>query len=524
MKKFKRITIISNLSLEIYLEKEIRNVFFEYKTDSIVQVISLDECFLEDNKHWYEKSDLIIIWINLESLYPDMLNKIYSKKYTEKQTIVDIFAICKRYINHILCNSQCLCLFFLFEDYYLNNYLYKGNTYEFSMVDTLNCKLSELNNEVVYINLKRIIATLGVGKSYNNKYKYHWKCPYTKELHKMVANEIFKQYLINSGISKKCIVLDCDNVLWRGIVSEDGIENLKLGNDGIGGIYKNFQRFLLSLYYNGIILAICSKNDMCDIERVFSSHCEMVLKTEHIACFEVNWNSKVENLKKISTFLNINLDSMVFIDDSPVEVSVVNKELPEITSILFEPYWSYTKWEFLFNLRKKIDIQDIDKRNRTYIANRVREKLREDCNNDQEYLKELKMRIDIHKASCYELERISELSQRTNKFTNGVRYTVSELKRHLEKSEVSLYSVTVEDKFSDLGIVGAIEITNTMLTLFCLSCRAFGRKVEEDMIKFIKESHVVESVKLYDTRKNDDFDGFLNQYFPDMANIDVHCE
>ena len=122
-------------------------------------------------------------------------------------------------------------------------------------------------------------------------------------------------------------------MLWGGILSEDRIENIKLGGNGWGRIYQDFQRFVLSLYYHGVILAICSKNDLPDVLRMFHEHSEMIMREEYIACFQVNWEDKPSNIQKIAEKLNIGLDSMVFVDDSPVEIEAVKAILPKVTTI-----------------------------------------------------------------------------------------------------------------------------------------------------------------------------------------------
>ena len=121
----------------------------------------------------------------------------------------------------------------------------------------------------VYIDLKHLITKIGINSLYSSKGKYRWNAPYSKELMALMADEVNKQYLIHTGRTKKCIVLDCDNVLWRGVFSEDGIEGIHLGNSGLGREYQDFQRFLLSLYYYGVILTVCSKHDEADVLCVF---------------------------------------------------------------------------------------------------------------------------------------------------------------------------------------------------------------------------------------------------------------
>ena len=270
-----------------------------------------------------------------------------------------------------------------------------------------------LTEKAIVIDLKRLIAEVGIVNAYDLKGKYRWNAPYSKLLIELAVEEIHKQYFIVKGITKKCLVLDCDNVLWGGIISEDGIENLKLGSSGFGRAYQEFQRFLLSLYSHGVILAVCSKNDLANVMTMFHVHSEMVLKEEHIACFQVDWNNKPENIKQIAKTLNIGLDSIVFIDDSLVEVEAVKAMLPEVETILYERDSIYSKLS-CFNLKSRINQVDVIKRNETYRTNQFREGLKAQYDNYKDYINALEIELDIHGATPIEFSRISELTQRTN--------------------------------------------------------------------------------------------------------------
>ncbi len=154
-------------------------------------------------------------------------------------------------------------------------------------------------------------------------------------------------------------------MLWGGVLSEDGIENIRLGNSGLGHEYQEFQRFVLSLYYRGVILAICSKNDLGDVLDVFSKHSGMILKEEYIACFQVNWENKLDNIRQIAIKLNIGTDCMVFVDDTSFERETIKSCLPEVTVI---PYHRKTMYKAFscFNLRENPDYAVVVKRNNTY--------------------------------------------------------------------------------------------------------------------------------------------------------------
>lgn len=463
-----------------------------------------------------KNSDVVIVCLNIETAFSNIWNTLYSQTATDQQIIDKVVSTCNRLYADLKAYKNAHILWFLFEDYFIKLPIVTGYQYN-AFVDKLNAEMSSaLKNDVSLIDLKRLIAEVGITSAYDPKGKYRWNAPYSKVLIEVAVKEIHKQYFIEKGITKKCLVLDCDNVLWGGILSEDGIENIKLGGDGFGRPYQDFQRFVLSLYYCGVILAVCSKNDLPNVLTMFRKHSEMLLKEEHIACFQVNWGNKPDNIKRIAETLNIGLDSMVFIDDSPVEVEAVKSMLPEITAILYERDSVYDKLS-CFNLKSDTNITDIEKRNETYRTNQSRENLKSQYKSYGEYVETLEIKIDIHEALPIEYNRISELSQRTNKCTNGKRYTVAEIKERIVCDNVKLYSLSVSDRFSDLGLVGAFEIEGSTLTMFSLSCRALGREIEIKMLDFIANKYQIEKINFYSTSKNEDLKHVSAQAFPNAA-------
>lgn len=470
----------------------------------------------EEYQKQIEKSNIVILWLNLESSYLHACNALCLQPVSDQRIVEEVTASCKKLYADISAYSNAHILWFLFEDYFNKLPIVAGYQYN-AFVDEINAEMSNaLKNNVSLIDLKRLIAEVGIVNAYDPKGKYRWNAPYSKALIEIAVKEIHKQYLIEEGITKKCLVLDCDNVLWGGILSEDGVENIKLGGGGLGRPYQDFQRFALSLYYHGIILAVCSKNDLPDVLTMFREHSEMILKDEHIACFQVNWVNKPDNIKRIAERLNIGLDSMVFIDDSPVEVEAVKSMLPEVTAILYERDSIYERLA-CFNLKSNVNITDIEKRNETYRTNQSREALKSQYNSYVEYIAALEIKTDIHEALPIEYDRIAELTQRTNKCTNGKRYTVAEIKERVSCKNVKLYSLSVSDRFSDLGLVGALEIEGETLTLFCLSCRALGRKIESKLLEFAIEKHQLYKIVFESTGKNEDIKPILVQAFPNVA-------
>ena len=493
MKTGLHIAIISNIVFEPHFVPLTKQYFGE---NTAIFPIPFGEHTEDQCQTQLASADLIVVWLNIETLLPGQFCSL------AEQDLDETIALCKKLYADLTSISHVKILWFLFEDYAIPLSAAVGHVYH-NFVDKLNLTLRDtLGDQVLFIDLKHLIAEVGISKAYDSKSKYRWNAPYSKILIEAAVKEIHKQYLIEKGITKKCLVLDCDNVLWGGIFSEDGMENLKLSGSGLGRVYQDFQRFVLSLYYHGVILAICSKNDLLDVLTIFHKHNEMILREKHIACFQVNWKDKPSNIQEIAEKLNIGLDSIVFVDDSPVEIEAVKAILPEVTSVLFKRDMDYEQFS-CFNLKSNVSIADIDKRNETYRTNGFREELKAKYTDYADYIAALEIKIDIHEAAPIEFSRISELTQRTNKCTNGRRYTVTEIKERIASDDVELYSVSVSDRFSDLGLVGAIEVEGEVLTLFSLSCRALGRKVEEKMIEFISDKHRIQKIEFKTTGKNE---------------------
>ena len=503
------IHIISDIVLEPHISRYLE-IYFGKTTK--VHLIPYDEYTYEGYRKQIQCSDIIIVWLNLSVSYAHIFDVPYAG--SEHQIINEIISSCEKLYNDISIYQNSQIMWFSFDDYF--NILFSVTGYRYNaLADTINTKLDKIfKDNVSVVDFKHIIAKVGITKAYDSRGKYRWNAPYSREVIESATKEIHKQYLVEKGVTKKCLILDCDNVLWGGIISEDGIYNIKLSETGVGRFYQDFQRFLLFLYYHGVILAICSKNDLSDVLTMFHDHSAMILKEEHIACFQVNWKNKCENIKTIAEKLNIGLESMVFVDDSKVEIEAVKSAIPSVTTILFGRDIQYEQFS-CFNLKKHICISDVEKRNATYRTDGFREELRTSFSDYSDYIKALDIKIDIHEATPIEYNRLSELTQRTNRCTNGKRYTITDIRERVTYDSVHLYSVSVSDRFSDLGIVGVFETEDDTLTLFSLSCRALGREIEKKMLTFISnKKYGIKTFEFNSTGKNEEFKFLLLDAFP----------
>lgn len=514
--------MISNITLEPYLMTYIIKAFSSLELDIQAVFVSYEE--LNQKQIELYNADIVSVCLNFEAMYPNAEVDTAISKAMADDIMKDVIQKCQKLYHAVKYCSKAHILWFGFEDYYVNcDIIYGAVPMLSGAVEKVNQMLIDMLTDDTYIDLKRLIARVGTVGVYSNKCKYRWNIPYSKEFIMLMAEELCKQYLIYTGRTKKCIVFDCDNVLWGGILSEDGIEGIRLGSSGLGKEYQDFQRFLLAMHYCGIILAVCSKNDEDDVLRVFHDHSGMLLKKEHIACFQINWNDKSEGIKAIAKKLNVGTDDIVFVDDSFYEIEAVKFMLPDVVTIQYDRELMYNQFS-CFNLKRNINYSVIEQRNETYRTNLCRDKLREQCNNLDDFIKSLCMKIDIHKSIPMEYGRISELTQRTNRCTIGKRYTVAEIKEQLCLQDTYFYSVTVVDRFSDLGIVGAMEVCGDALMLFSLSCRALGRNIEQKMLDFIINRHNIRRVEISATGKNEELILQLNQLCPNVVYINAKAD
>lgn len=505
-----KILIITNITLEPYLGIKLNELFSSKSLSLDIITLSIMESLTM--KESLKEVGIVVFLINLETLLPNWYIDVSLD--TDSKTIVNNVINLVNQLNANICdNFDGLILWFGFEDYNIERHHVFGCVpVADGFADRLNERVKQEVHNNVFIDLKRIVAEVGITNAYSSKGKFRWNAPYTKLLIDTMASEIYKQHLIYTGKSRKCIVLDCDNVLWGGILSEDGINEVKLSCDGLGREFQEFQRFILDLYYHGMILAICSKNDKTDVLQMIDKHPDMILKRNYFSIIKANWKDKVTNLIDISIYLNIGLDSIVFVDDSAYEIGLINNALPDVFAIRYN---KNTIFEALscINLKENADIASIERRNETYRTNELRENLRTQSGSIDEYLSSLQMEVIISEAKPIEYNRISELSQRTNKCTNGRRCTYADVCRLAEDNEMKLYTISIRDCFSDLGIVGALGIRNKFVELFSLSCRALGRNVEEQMIEF-SQSKGATAVYLSRTEKNKStFDMFKDKNF-----------
>ena len=350
------------------------------------------------------------------------------------------------------------------------------------------------------IDLERIMMKLGLDACMA-KEEARWGDRYSRQLQKETAAEVVRLYHTQFGRRKKCVALDCDGVLWGGIVSEDGLSGIHLSERGKGKPYQDFQKLLKQLSQHGILLAICSKNDEADVRQVFQQHSAMILREEDIAAWSVSWNPKSQQIAELADSLRLDPQDMVLVDDQQWELDEVQNRHPKTGTVCFQPE------TIARELSKQIWLtsEDQNDQNRlrlmTYQDNIKRDQLRQEAGSYEAFLQKLDTKVEIKPAEDADLPRISDLSRRANQCTNGVRCSEEELNNLLQQG-YRLQAVFMSDIYRDLGLVGCIgcKEDEACLDLFCLSCRALGRRVEHQLIAALPPE--ITKVRWQDTGKN----------------------
>jgi FkbH-like protein len=297
------------------------------------------------------------------------------------------------------------------------------------------------------------------------------------------------------GRSFKCLVLDLDNTLWGGVIGDDGIEGIVLGQgSALGEAYIAFQQYLLALSRRGVVLAVCSKNDEANALAPFHSHPEMILKREHIACFVANWQDKATNIREIAKRLNLGLDSFVFVDDNPFERNLVRRELPVVAvpEIPEDPAL-YATCLADAGYFEALDVTEEDReRTQQYQANWQREAIRTAHTDMEGYLRRLNMELRWAPFDKVGLKRIVQLINKTNQFNLTTRRcTEEEVLARMETPGSLTLQIRLVDQFGDNGIVAIVmgvpckDSADILIDTWVMSCRVLGRKVEEATLNVI---------------------------------------
>ncbi|QQS41679.1 MAG: HAD family hydrolase [Acidobacteriota bacterium] len=342
----------------------------------------------------------------------------------------------------------------------------------------------------------------------------------------VLAREISHIVCSLKRASKKVLVLDLDNTIWGGVIGDDGLEGIELGDTSPRGeAFKAFQAYVQSLTERGVVLAVCSKNDFENAIEPFRKHPEMVLREEDIVSFKANWDPKPDNLARISDELKLGLDSFVFVDDNPAEIEIVRQFTPDVTALLLNPdpsqFVPQLKESRLFEVAS-ISIEDRSK-TLQYRKEAERRNLLETSVDMDSFLGSLQMKGTVKDFDRLDLPRIGQLINKSNQFNLTTRRrTESEVERIIEDPDFTGFTMRLSDKFGDHGLISVVIGKRDGETLevdtWLMSCRVLKRQVEEavmnELVARARDFGCSRIKGVYlPTAKN----GMVKRHYPDLG-------
>lgn len=365
-----------------------------------------------------------------------------------------------------------------------------------SLVDSVNRELAEyvLASGDALLDVAGLAETVGLADWHNTPLWNMAKFSFSVELIPLYADHVARIVAAMRGKSRKVLILDLDNTVWGGVIGDDGLEGINVAQgDAVGEAHLALQRLALDLRQRGIALAISSKNADELARAPFERHPEMLLKLEHIAVFQANWNDKATNIQAIAEELSLGLDALVFLDDNPVERGLVRKLLPQVAVPELPDevaYYARTLAAAGYFEAVTFAAEDL-KRAEFYQGNARRADLRKQVGGVDAYLASLAMTITFQPFDAIGRARILQLINKSNQYNLTTRrYTDSEVAAAENDPEVFTLQVRLADIFGDNGMISVVicrpgEAGAWDIDTWLMSCRVLGRKVEHMVLREI---------------------------------------
>ena len=451
----------------------------------------IEKQIIDFNSDLYKfNSEYVIIFESTEKLINDFykLDKVNQKNYADTQ-----IERIKNLWNRVNTKLNCKIVNFNYveiNDNVFGNYGNKVKIAFIYQIRKLNLNLMEAAREYknIFINDVCTLQNInGRNNSFDPRLYISSNIVFNLDFLPLVAKNITDIIKVASGKINKCLILDLDNTIWGGIIGDDGVNNIQIGELGIGKAFSELQVWVKQLKERGIILAICSKNSEKIAKEPFIKHPDMILHLDDISIFVVNWGNKVDNIKYIQSVLNIGFDSMVFIDDSSFERNMIRKMIPEIiVPELPEDPVGYVPYLRSLNLFETVSYSDEDSdRTKKYQYEAKRTKFKTNFSSIDDYLKNLNMIAEVAEFDDYHIPRIAQLTQRSNQFNlRTKRYTEQDINRIRESNQYITRYFKLEDKFGEYGLIGIVILKKTnsdsvFVDTLIVSCRVLKRGMEE---------------------------------------------
>ena len=378
---------------------------------------------------------------------------------------------------------------------------YRGRTggSSWSLTKSFNLALGfSMPKDAQILDVEFLSTQHGADRAHSLRHWYESKQLYAPDFQVLVAREIAQLVAGRTEPPKKVLVTDLDNTLWGGVIGDDGVEGIELGDTSPRGeAYKAVQQYLKTLTERGVLLAVSSKNEDNIATGAFKTHPDMVLKLEDFVAFRANWDSKADNIREIATTLNLGLDSFVFLDDNPAELEIVRQFLPQVATLRA----SLDPAETLEMLRncaffdpRHITAEDAT-RTHLYHQESSRRALQSIASDMNAYLASLEMEATIAPFCDVDVPRIAQLINKSNQFNlTTIRRNEAQVAALIKDPSHLGFSVRLRDRFGDHGLIAVVvlafdgsttSVPSIEVETWLMSCRVLNRQVEDEVVNHI---------------------------------------
>jgi len=496
------VAIISNITVN-QLKEVLELTLREQGINAAVEIGDYDSV-VQDSERFSNANAVVVFW-EPGNLIDGLIDKIYTISQSQLLLLQERV---KSEIDLVLKNlaSTSLVLINEFSSLLFETNVLKNGPLK-NLCNSLNTTLQgQTAGNAILVDTGYVIAKTGIKAAKDLRMFHSSKALYTLDFFKNYADTISPAIKAATGRIKKVIALDCDNTLWGGILGEDGEENIQMNDNTLNGkAYKEVQTILRSLQSEGVLLALCSKNNLAEVDKILSHHPDMILKEEHIIAKRINWQDKASNLRELSASLNLGLDSFIFIDDSSFEIGLIQKELPQVLCVQVPANLSEYS-SAIRELRKDFfslsTTADDHLKTEQYQVEQQRKSHSAQFNSTEEYLASLELGVSIQWKDKMPVPRASQMTQKTNQFNLTTRrYTEIDISKMQADNDFTIAVLSVTDRYGDYGVSGMAIIKadhkNASATMdsFLMSCRVIGRNVEYAFFDIIVEKLLKDGVK-----------------------------
>ncbi len=384
------------------------------------------------------------------------------------------------------------------------------------------------DTRVRVFDLAGVVESVGTDASYDPRMQLVARCPFSSALLRRMGHDLARAIAPLFIAPAKVVVLDLDNTLWGGVIGEEGVAGIALGDHDVGAAFVAFQEALLALRSQGVLLAVASKNNEADAFEVFDKHPAMRITRKDLSAHRINWNDKAASLREIAEELSLGLDSFVFVDDNPVECEAIRRLLPAVRVLQLPE----DPAQYVAALRgvQALDRMTITAEDRARPERQRMQQLRKIAlaTSDRivlaDHLRSLELKVDVRRMLKSDVARVAQLTQKTNQFNlTTIRRSEAEIAALAADPSVDIFVAEIADRFGEYGltavmIVRAFEPTACEIDTLLLSCRVLGRKVETGFLaaiaaELVKKRGATRLVgKFVPTAKNDPARGYLEAH------------